>query len=137
VARRARTGETFEAVIRPRRPLAPSIPAHIQISRERLEEGESWASFRARWEAFARPDDLICAWGRYPLDVLASEGVELPRAWLDVRPTAGTYFGTRVGAVEECSERLGVPIPDPFAMGRGGVRLAALSAIVDHMLSAA
>jgi DTW domain-containing protein YfiP len=137
VARRAKTGETFEAVIRPRRPLAPSIPSHLRISRAQLDAGESWESFRARWEAFARPDDLICAWGRYPLDVLETEGVTLPRARLDVRPTAGTYFGTRVGAVEECGERLGVPIPDPFAPGRGGLRLAALSAIVDRMLSAA
>jgi DTW domain-containing protein YfiP len=137
VARRAKTGETFEAVIKPRRPLAPSIPSHIRIPRERLDAGESWDSFRARWAAFARPDDLICAWGRYPLDVLQAEGVTLPPTWLDVRPTAGTYFGTRVGAVEECTARLGVAIPDPFAIGRGGVRLAALSAIVDRMLSAA
>ncbi len=136
VARRAKTGETFEAVIKPRRPLAPSIPNHIRISRERLAEGESWESFRARWDAFARPDDLLCIWGRYPLDVLESEGVALPETWLDVRPAAGTYFGTRVGAVEDCTLRLGVAIPDPFALGRGGLRLAALSAIVDRMLAA-
>ena len=36
VARRARTGETFEAIIAPRRPLAPAIPGHIRIPRERL-----------------------------------------------------------------------------------------------------
>ena len=121
-------------MIKPRRPLAPSIPNHIQLSRAQLDAGESWESFRARWEAFARPDDLLCAWGRYPLDVLESEGLPLPSARLDVRPTAGTYFGTRVGVLEKCAERLGVPIPDPFAPGRGGVRLSALSAIVDRML---
>ena len=75
VARRAQSGETFEAIIAPRRPLAPAIPRHIGIARERLESGESWESFRDRWAAFARPADVVCSWGRYPLDVLESEGI--------------------------------------------------------------
>jgi len=134
VARRARTGETFEAIIAPRRPLAPAIPRHIRIPTERLAAGESWESFRARWTAFARPDDLICAWGRYPLDLLEGEGVALAPARLDMRPAAGVYLGTRAGSVEECTARMGVETPDPFAIGRGGARLAALSAIVDKMM---
>ena len=92
---------------------------HPHLAR-RLDAGESWESFRARWDAFARPDDLLCIWGRYPLDVLESEGVALPETLARRAPAAGTYFGTRVGAVEDCTERLGVPIPDPFAPGRGG-----------------
>jgi hypothetical protein len=36
LARRARTGETFEAIIAPRRPLAPLDPGHIRIAREQL-----------------------------------------------------------------------------------------------------
>ena len=79
VARRAQTGETFEAIIAPRRPLAPSIPDHLRIPRARLAEGESWESFVARWSAFSRQDDLICAWGRFPVDLLESEGVALAR----------------------------------------------------------
>jgi DTW domain-containing protein len=136
VARRARTGETFEAIIAPRQPLAPAIPRHIRIPTERLAAGESWESFRARWTAFARPDDLICAWGRYPLDLLEGEGVALSPARLDMRPAAGVYLGARAGSVEECTARMGVETPDPFAIGRGGARLAALSAIVDKMMGA-
>jgi DTW domain-containing protein YfiP len=134
VARRARTGETFEAIIAPRQPLAPAIPRHIRIPTERLAAGESWESFRARWTAFSRPDDLICAWGRYPLDLLEGEGVTLSPARLDVRPAAGVYLGTRAGSVEECTARMGVDTPDPFAIGRGGARLAALCSIVDKMM---
>jgi DTW domain-containing protein YfiP len=137
IARRASSGETFEAIIAPRRPLAPAIPAHIRIAREQLAAGESWDSFRARWAAFAREDDLICAWGRYPVDLLESEGVALPAARIDMRPAAGAFLGARTGSVEDCSARLGVDIPDPFASGRGGARLAALTAIVDRMLAAA
>jgi len=136
VARRSRTGETFEAIIAPRRPLAPAIPGHIRIPRERLAQGESWDSFRARWSAWTRADDVICAWGRYPLDVLEAEGVALPAARIDVRPAAGYFLGARTGSVEDCTARLGVTVPDAFAVGRGGARLAALSAIVDRMIAA-
>ena len=136
VARRARTGETFEAIIAPRRPLAPAIPGHIRIPRERLAAGESWDDFRARWSAWARADDVICAWGRFPVDLLESEGVALPAARLDVRPAAGHFLGRRTGSVEDCSARLNVAVGEPFALGRGGARLAALSAIVDRMMAA-
>jgi DTW domain-containing protein YfiP len=136
VARRAGTGETFEAILAPRRPLAPAIPRHIRIPRERLTEGESWASFRARWAAFAREDDVVCSWGRYPLDLLEAEGIALPAARVDVRPAVGVTFGMRAGAIEDCTERLGIAAAEPFAIGRGGARLAALSAIVDKMIAA-
>jgi DTW domain-containing protein len=135
IARRAQTGETFEAVIKPRRPLAPAIPRHIQISEEKLAAGESWSSFRARWEAFLREDDFACSWGRYPLDLLEAEGVGLPKARLDMRPVAGGHLGAPTGSVEDCTTRLGVAAAEPFALGRGGTRLAALTAIVDKMMS--
>jgi DTW domain-containing protein YfiP len=137
VARRARSGETFEAIIAPRRPLAPAIPGHIRIARERLAGGESWPSFRARWAAWARPDDIVCAWGRHPVDALEAEGVPLPPARIDVRQAAGLFLGRPTGSVEDCSARFGVDVPAPFAAGRGGTRLAALSAIVDKMMAAA
>ncbi|MFL5308402.1 MAG: tRNA-uridine aminocarboxypropyltransferase [Polyangia bacterium] len=136
VARRPRTGETFEAIIAPRRPLAPAIPAYIRIPRERLADGESWESFRARWSVFAREDDVVCSWGRFPLDLLESEGIALPPARVDVRPAVGAVFGTRAGAIEDCTTRLGIAAAEPFAQGRGGTRMAALSAIVDKLMLA-
>ncbi len=136
VARRAQSGETFEAIIAPRRPLAPAIPRHIGIARERLESGESWESFRDRWAAFTRPADVVCSWGRYPLDVLESEGIALPAKRLDLRPAVGSTFGMRAGAIEDCTARIGLQTAAPFAIGRGGIRMAALSAIVEKMMSA-
>ncbi len=136
LARRPATGDTFEAIIAPRRPLAPAIPGYIRISRERLAAGESWASFQARWAAFARDEDVVCSWGRYPLDVLASEGVRLPSTRFDVRPAVGAYFGTRAGAIEDCAQRIGVVPADAAELtGRGGARLAALAAVVQKLMS--
>ena len=94
-------------------------------------------TFRARWAAWTRADDVICAWGRYPVDLLEAEGVALPAARIDVRPAAGFFLGARTGSVEDCTARLGVDVPDPFALGRGGARLAALSAIVETLIAAA
>ena len=71
----------------------PPIPDHIRIPRERLAAGESWDVFRARWAAWTRADDVICAWGRYPVDLLEAEGVALPAARIDVRPAAGVVPG--------------------------------------------
>jgi len=136
VARRARTGETFEAIIAPRRPLAPAIPGHIGIAPERLAAGESWASFRARWAAFARADDFVCTWGRYSSDLAEAEGIALPPARLDVRTAASAYLGTRTGTLEDCSARLGLAVGPSLAVGRGGTRLAALAALVDKMIAA-
>ncbi len=136
VARRPATGETFELVIAPRRPLAPAIPRHIQIPSERLAAGESWASFRSRWAEFTRPDDLLCAWGRYPLDLLEGEGVALAAARVDLRPAASAYLGARAGSLENCSAKMGLPAAEAFALGGGGARLAALCPIVDKMMAA-
>jgi tRNA-uridine aminocarboxypropyltransferase len=135
VARRAASGETFEAIIAPRRPLAPAIPGHIGVSQARLADGESWASFHARWTAFARDADVICTWGRYAPDLLESEGLALSTARIDARPAVGMCFGIRAGAIDDCAARLGIAAPAPFAMGRAGARLAALSAIVDKMIT--
>ena len=80
---------------------------------------------------------MLCSWGRYPLDVLESEGLRLPAARFDTRPAVGVYFGGRAGAVEECTARLGLTPPDRMGIGRGGTRLAALTAIIETLLSRA
>jgi DTW domain-containing protein YfiP len=137
LARRMATGDTFEAILAPRRPLAPSTPLHLRLPRERLVEGgESWPSFCARWSAFARATDVLCAWGRYPLDVLETDGVPLPAARVDVRPVAGAFLDARPGTVEACAQRMGETIDANAVLspGRGGARMAALCAVVKRMM---
>jgi hypothetical protein len=135
LAHRPATGETFEAVIAPRRPLAPATPRHIGLPAARLAGGESWSSFAARWRTFAREGDVVCSWGRFPLDVLADDGLALPVTRVDLRPAAGAYLGSRTGTLEECVARMGMPAPAPLADGRGGGRTAALAAVLGRMLA--
>jgi hypothetical protein len=135
LARRPATGETFEAILAPRRPLAPSTPVHTRLSAERLASGVPWDTFTARWTEFTRASDVLCSWGRYPVDLLEQCGVALPSARLDVRPAASAFLGRRTGSIEECVERLGAPPPSAWAPGRGGARMAALCAVVDRMMN--
>lgn len=134
-AERVLSGERFEAFIAPRRPFAPMFTHHTGIPREHVEQGESWASFCARWAAFLRPDDVLCGWGYYASELLRTEGAIVPER-VDLRLAAHRYFRTRPGTVEACAARFGEPVPAPWVPGRTGVRLAALSAVARGLIRA-
>jgi DTW domain-containing protein YfiP len=141
LAWRPATGETFEAVIRPRAALAPSAPLQLRLDAGALAAGEEWAAFRARWEAFARPDDVLCAWGHFPTATLAREDVLVPETRVDARVVANALFGERHGSAEACAARLEesgrlARADATRAPGRGGVRMEALRRIVDALLRA-
>lgn len=139
LAWRPATGETFEAIVAPRGPLAPSAHLQLRLPRETLEAGETWEAFRARWEAFLRPDDALCAWGHFPLDTLAREEIRVPAERYDVRAAANGLLGARTGTVDECARRLeekgmlGAP-PDVTPAGRGGARMTGLRRTVAALL---
>jgi DTW domain-containing protein YfiP len=135
VARRPATGETFEAVIAPRHPLAPTTPFHIRIGSAALLAGESWASFVERWQAFLRPDDVVVTWGHFPGNTLAAEGLKLPQPRYDAHALACTILKKRSGTLEDCLPRMQIPEPTPCGQGRGGLRLASLCSLLDHLLS--
>ncbi|MBI3271541.1 MAG: DTW domain-containing protein [Planctomycetes bacterium] len=137
LARRLSTGESFEAIVAPRRPLAGVTPLHLELPAERLANGEPWPSFVARWHAFTRPGDLFCTWGVYPFDVLALDGLPRPAAWLDVRPAANDFLQRRSGGLEDFAARLELAPRVPWAPGRGGLRIATLCTVVERMRSAA
>jgi DTW domain-containing protein len=150
LAWRPATGDTFEAIIKPRRALAPSATTQVRLDAATLAAGESWDAFTARWAAFLRADDVACAWGRFPLDTLAREGASLPEARLDARVAASGLLGARAGTSEDCARRLEQqtdeqtgeqkievpPAPEGAVMapGRGGVRMAAFCRVVAAML---
>jgi DTW domain-containing protein YfiP len=141
LAWRPATGETFEAVVRPRAALAPSAPLQLGLDAGALAAGEPWASFRERWQAFARQDDVLCAWGHFPTTTLAREDVLVPEARVDARVVANALFGERHGSAEGCARRLEEsgrvePSRAPQAAGRGGVRMEALRRIVGALLLA-
>lgn len=130
VAHRPSTGETYERVIAPRGPLAPSTPAHIQLASERLHGGGTTEDWRRSWQAFAGPDDLLVHWGVYYTRLAARDGLPLPTRSFDLRRELSQMSRQRVGTIEQGLARLAVEAPVLAPQGRGGRRLAALVAMV-------
>lgn len=130
VAWRASTDETFEAFVRPRGPIAPSTARHLGVPADVLAGGEDGGAFLARWRAFGRPNDVLCAWGPNALALLRrAGGAEDDAPWVDLRSAARLFARARVGATEELAARLGIDAPAPRGRGRAGERLARIVGI--------
>lgn len=135
LAVRVATGERFDATIAPRGVLAPATPYSLDIPAETLVGGESFASFAARWRAFVRPDDVIASWRTFGADVLDREDPALvPARRVDLRPLASRLYKGPTGSLADWLARVGEPLPEPWAPGRGGRRIAALEAAVRRLL---
>jgi DTW domain-containing protein YfiP len=129
VAERPATGETFEAVLAPRRPLAPATPAHVELPAERLLAGDTLEAWHSAWRAFARPDDVTVLWGTFYRDLALREGLPLGTDCIDLRGEMSQWLRARVGTIEECTTRFDVH-PVPRFPGRGGRRLAGITAVL-------
>jgi DTW domain-containing protein YfiP len=135
-AERLLTGERFEAFVAPRRPLSPTFTVHTGLPRDRVKNGEPFALFCRRWEAFLAPGDLLCGWGLYSSGVLRAAGTRLPEQ-LDLRLVARRYLGHKPGEVERSAAELGEEPSTPWVDGRTGIRLAALASVARGLLRAA
>lgn len=135
VAERFATGERYEAMLAPRRPLATTVPAHLELPLERFEGGETVAAALSRFGTFVQPDDRLCAWGRFTLDMLQNEGFA-PQATINVREVAARALGRSPGGPEQAAEALAANGTRrvPWAAGRAGRRRAALGTIVERVL---
>jgi len=133
-AERPFSGERFEALIAPRRPLAPSFPYHTGIPESLVCAGESWAEFCRRWSAFTRPTDILCGWGYFASELLRIEGAPVPER-LDVRRVAIDYLRRKPGDVEHCATLLGESVVPNAVPGRTGARLAGLAAVVRGLVA--
>ncbi len=127
-ALRVATGERIDCVIAPRRPLAPSTSAHTGLEEAAVVAGMTVQEWHARWFAFSRPDDEVVHWGRFYVDLAASEGLRMRNA-LDLRPVITELLRERVADVDVAAKKLGAPILSTFH-GRAGQRLDALTAVV-------
>jgi len=135
-AERVASGERFEAFIAPRRPLAPSFAHHTGIDVSAVAGAGTWSEFVERWQAFARPSDVLAGWGHYWAQALASEGLALPER-LDLRSAARRHLRERTGDVEDCARKLGEPLPEPWSAGRTGRRAAGAVAVARALIRAA
>jgi hypothetical protein len=133
VAARPATGERFEALLAPRRPLGPGVATHLELPAERLLAGEPAAAALARFAGFVRPGDLYCGWGTYARGLLAAEGAPL-RDFADLRLACARVLGRRPGGVEQAVRLLGrEALPAPAGPGRAGRRLASLVEVLERL----
>jgi hypothetical protein len=96
----------------------------------------SVSDFLARWHAFMRDDDVVCAWGHYGTNLLQREGGLLPARSLDLRKVAGDYLKRRPGSLEELVRELSLDWT-PCGRGRGGERLGMLEAVARFLANEA
>ena len=120
-------GERFEAVLAPRRPLAPSAAHHLGLSEEAILAGESVPDAQLRFAAFLRDDDRLCAWGDYPRERLTREGFATGD-WFDLRAIVARRLQGRPGSPEAAAQRLGSS--EAVRGGRAHRTVAHLSAIL-------
>jgi tRNA-uridine aminocarboxypropyltransferase len=131
VACRPATGERYEAVVAPRRPLAPLTPRHIELDAERLAAGISVADWQQSWQAFCRADDIVVQWGSFYTNLAAAEGLALSRRRFDLRgELTQSSLRPRGGTLEACVAQLGARVTPLGLDGRGGRRLAELVAVL-------
>lgn len=135
VAHRPATGETFEAILAHRYPLAPGTAAQTGLSADDLARGEPRVEVLARWRAFVRDTDVVCSWGVFGAGLFESAGGYLPAERIDLRRLARAEANGNVGSPGEYFSRLGGS-PDsvaPIGLGRAGGRLGHIAAIVRHL----
>ena len=136
VAHRPATGESFSAVIAPRRPLAPGTSRHVDLDPAVMQAGIAPQRWQSDWAQFLRPDDQLVGWGTYYRDLAAAEGVPLAAPFLDLRPELSHLLHRRLGTVEACGEALQLTPVDLGMPGRAGRRLGTLIAMLERLRAA-
>lgn len=132
MALRPATGEAFESVVAPRRPLARDVPRHIEVEASSLLGGEGIDRALAGLRGFLRSGDVVGTWGRYPLQLLEAEGETFIDP-LDLRVILSKRLGRKPGALEDHigAARLAVPP----GRGRAGKVVRSLAALVSVLRS--
>jgi DTW domain-containing protein YfiP len=131
VAHRPATSETFDVIVRPSSPIAPSAPSHIRLSADAILGGVEPSELLERWRKFVREDDLICSWGHYAAGIFDAAGGALPKTRVDLRAASRELLRARVGAMDDLLESLAIDPRSLEAAGRGraGARAAQLARI--------
>jgi DTW domain-containing protein YfiP len=137
VGQRLSTGELFERVVAPMRPLAPRTTSYVGLNEATLRAGGTRGATEDAWRAFVREGDVVCFWGHYAAGLFVATGGHLPATRLDMRSLSRDFAKARVGTLDEHVLRLGLAVPVTVAGGRAGRRLAQVSALVRHFVTLA
>ncbi len=101
VAYRPSDGATFDQIVRPTGSLAPPTLGHCELTAAALAGGCDHATLVARFAAFVRPTDVVCAWGPRSPALFAGHGGALPATQLDLRAIAQRYARRKIGTLED------------------------------------
>ncbi len=135
VAMRPATGETFEAFLAPRRPLAPRAHQHLGVPRETLLTGRSVAEARLAWTSFLRSGDRLAGWGDFAARLWAQEDWHPEQTSIDLRIVAAHRLKRRPGTASAVAAALGGhPEDQQPPGGRAGAAVRALAAIVQRLM---
>ncbi len=129
VAYRVATGEMFDRIAAPERPLSPSTPFHSELTEAELLRAAPRAELLAQFAAFARPTDVLCAWGHYGPRLMIAGGGTLGPERIDLRAHARRMVNRKLGSLEAYAATLAPP-PTALTAGRAGRRLAMVVQIV-------
>lgn len=131
VSARVQSGERFETLLSPLRPLGPHVPMHLDLPANCFEEAPSRQLALERWAGFLRPDDILLGWGGYCAALLHQEGA-LNHEFINLRSALSQVSSGRLGSVEACATRLNALLPE--GRGRAARRLEALLHVGRAML---
>ncbi|WP_437626151.1 DTW domain-containing protein [Sorangium sp. So ce1151] len=130
------SGERFEAFLRPRRPLGPSVAHQLEVPEHRLLDGEEAGAALARFRAFVGHDSVLGAWGSFTVDLLAQEGPWRPPS-LDLRYLCARHLRRRPGGIASGAQALLAGDPAPRGSGRAGRTLGWLEVVLARLLDLA
>lgn len=131
VAERLGSGERFEQMLRPKRPLGPTVAFHLDVDAAALERAPQRELVLHQWREFLRPDDVLVGWGSFCLGLLEQEG-PVDHRFINLRSVMAHVSKERPGAVEARAAALGVALP--AGQGRAARRLLALGAVARDVL---
>ncbi len=79
------SGERFEAFLRPRRPLGPSVSHQLEVPEAHLRGGEDPGAALSRFRAFVGDRGVLGTWGSFTAELLAG-GLRAPAERRSARP---------------------------------------------------
>jgi DTW domain-containing protein YfiP len=130
-ARRLVSGETFDMIAAPERPLSPSTPFHTGLDAATLRDGHRRADVVAAFAGFLRPGDVLCSWGPYASRLISEAGGALPDERIDLRAAAQRLVSRKLGGIEGYAASVAPASTAPAIRERARRRLAMIVEMIE------
>jgi DTW domain-containing protein len=120
----ATTPRSIDLLLRPRRPLAPGVPSHLQMDASSLMAGMSTAEGVEAFRAFCGSARFV-TWGSFARDVLAREGIT-DHGLIDLRVLAARLLRRSAHGIPAALAHFEATPQPPSLRGRAGLRVEQL-----------